>query len=146
MLYFTYFGGGHLGFCSLAELAHIFTRWYIAYFFKNLFLNQNQSSKIESEKVVTDSIGFASTMYTSVTRWPFTRNGMLVLETSLMKLMVAQHFCLGEQSSPALEYFVKRFKQNHIKSYIYTYIRNVNTMHDHGSLKDMHFQRSVNRE
>ena len=65
MVYFTYFGGGHLGFCSLAELAHIFTRWCITYFFKNFFLNQNQSSKIESEKVVKDSIGFASTKRTS---------------------------------------------------------------------------------
>ena len=54
-------GGGHLGFFSLAELAHIFTRSCIAYFVKNFFLNQNQFSKIESEKVVTDSIGFAST-------------------------------------------------------------------------------------
>ena len=62
MVYITYFRGGHLRFCSLAELAHIFTRWCIAYFFKNLPLKPNQSSKIDSEKVVTDSIGFASTI------------------------------------------------------------------------------------
>ena len=34
----------------LAELAHIFSRWCIAYFFKNLPLKQNQSSKSEPEK------------------------------------------------------------------------------------------------
>ncbi len=51
----NYFDGGHLGFCCLAEIA------YIAYFPKNLHLKLNQSSKIESEKVIMDSTGFATT-------------------------------------------------------------------------------------
>ena len=93
MVYFTYFGGGHLGFCSLAELAHIFTRWCIAYFFKNFFLNQNQSSKIESEKVVTDSIGFASTMMrASETRNSLNACFLYVWPDSLQEVHSNQNF------------------------------------------------------
>ena len=59
---FDIFDSGHLAFCCLLELANIFTRCTFIYVFNNLHLTWNQSPKIESEKVVTYSIGFAFTI------------------------------------------------------------------------------------
>jgi hypothetical protein len=42
----TYFNGGHLGCCCLAELADIFTRWTLTYFFRIFTWNDISLQKL----------------------------------------------------------------------------------------------------